>query len=141
MRGSLHLKQLTLVQACQEGDSYEEAAAAHPTGIDEALDGTPLQYAVYLPCASSIFSVCNYLSDAAFFVDIVLNFFTGFIPRRSSVPEQRLKYIAINYIKDTFVLDAVATVPWETVRTLSYPDCVDAHLWVVRRTERKAPSA
>lgn len=111
------------MQACQAQDSYEDAAAAHPTGIEEALDGTALQYTVYLPCASSIFSVCNYLSDIAFFVDIVLNFLTGYIPRRSSVPEHSLKQIAVNYIHDTFILDAVATFPWEMVcsRTL---DCI-----------------
>ena len=109
--------EVSTVQACQAEDSYEDAAAAHPTGIEEALDGTPVQYTVYLPCASSIFSVCNYLSDIAFFVDIVLNFLTGYIPRRSSVPEQNLKRIAVNYIRNTFVLDFVATFPWEVVCT------------------------
>lgn len=105
------------MQACQANDSYEDVAAAHPTGIEEALDGTPVQYAVYLPCSSSLFTVFNYLSDIAFFVDIVLNFLTGYIPRRSSVPEHNLKRIAVNYIRDTFVFDAVATFPWEMVCT------------------------
>ena len=110
------------MQACQAEESYDEAAAAHPTEIEEALNGTPVQYAVYLPCASSIFTICNYISDIAFFVDIVLNFLTGYIPRKSSVPEHNLKRIALNYIRDTFVFDAVATFPWEVVCTqTSYP--------------------
>jgi hypothetical protein len=108
------------VQACQAGASYDDAAAAHPSGM-QVLEGTTLQYTVYLPCASGIFSVCNYLSDLVFFIDIVLNFLTGYFPPRSSVPEHRLKYIAINYLRDTFVLDAVATFPWEVVRTPLYP--------------------
>lgn len=107
------------MQACQAEESYDDAVAQHPGDLEGSLEGTPLQYAVYLPCASIIFSICNHLSDSAFFVDIVLNFLTGYIPPRSSVPEHRLKHIAMNYIKDTFVFDAVATFPWEVVRNLA----------------------
>lgn len=81
-----------------------------------AFDPNKVEFEFYLPCASSIFSLVNIASDCAFFTDILLSFVTGFIPRHSSLPEYNMRSIAYNYLKDTFMVDAVATFPWEPVR-------------------------
>jgi hypothetical protein len=116
------------LQACQLQAGYEEAIAAHPTGFHD-IDALSVRWQVYLPCASKVFSFCNMLSDSVFFVDIVLNFLTGYVPRRSSVPEYGLKRIALNYIQDTFVFDAIATFPWELVQC---PPCCQPHVHAFR---------
>jgi hypothetical protein len=105
----------TCMQACQNGDSYTDVLAAHADSVSSSLDSEAVRFEVFLPCSSYVFSFFNVVSDCAFFVDIVLNFLTGFIPRRSSVPEYNFKRIAANYIQDTFVFDAIATFPWEQV--------------------------
>ena len=72
-----------------------------------------------LKCASRLFQFANVTSDISFFVDIILNFLTGFVPKRSSEPVYSLRRIATNYLQDTFLLDAAATFPWEQVRPCS----------------------
>ena len=102
------------VQVCQRGGSYEDFIAAHPALGDVA--SRDLQYTMLLPCASVLFSLLNYLADAVFFVDIALSFITGYYPHRATEPSYDLPGIASNYLRGSFFLDLVASIPWSTVR-------------------------
>lgn len=103
-----------VVQACQQGANYADvqSQSADLATISE----TELHYKLRLQCSSSLFATANSITDAAFCVDIVLNFLTGFVPPRSSEAVYDVKRIAKNYVSDTFFLDLVATIPWEQVR-------------------------
>lgn len=102
------------MQACQNGDRYTDVLSTVPIPI--SLDPARVEFDFYLPCASSIFSLVNIASDCSFFVDILLSFVTGYVPRRSSLPEYNARSIAMNYMRETFAFDAIATFPWEPVR-------------------------
>lgn len=102
------------VQACQQGAGYGDLQA-QDAGLAQLAEAEIHNY-LALQCASSLFATTNIVTDAAFCVDIVLNFLTGFVPRRRTAPVYDARSIAKNYLADTFFLDLVATVPWEQVR-------------------------
>jgi hypothetical protein len=102
------------VQACQGDAGYADVAAAHADEL-QGYDESSISYKLHLQCASALFSAANIISDVVFLFDIILNFLTGFVPKRSSKPVYRFRSIAWNYASDTFVFDAAATMPWEQV--------------------------
>eukprot|EP00892_Ulva_mutabilis_P000659 jgi/Ulvmu1/10594/UM065_0048.1 len=108
-----------LSSACQSGDGYVDVLSNSPDATSFDLDKVAFEF--YLPCASNIFSLVNIASDCAFFTDIVLSFVTGYVPRHSSLPEYNMRSIALNYVKDTFAFDAIATFPWEPVVRVLFP--------------------
>lgn len=56
----------------------------------------------------------NYIIDFIFFLDIIISFRTVYIDDLGN-EEIRGYYIALQYIKSTFIIDFLATVPWTNV--------------------------
>jgi hypothetical protein len=113
------------VQECQRGGGhYTGLLEAHPELL-QSHSAEFIGYELHLKCASNWFSLVNVISDVVFLIDIILNFSTGFVPKRSSQTVYKPSLIAKNYLQDTFVFDAVATVPWEQVTSLAF--------WIVRQ--------
>jgi hypothetical protein len=52
--------------------------------------------------------------DALFGIDIVLNFFCGFVDRSGNI-EWRFSKIALRYLKTWFLLDLVSTLPFDNI--------------------------
>jgi hypothetical protein len=64
------------------------------------------------------------LIDFAFFVDILVNFRTSFFNPLSGEEIFEPKEIASNYLKTRFIIDILATVPFDligSVRTIIHP--------------------
>lgn len=94
--------------AFQDGDGYTDmlSSVSYPV----ALDPDRVEFELYLPC--DIFSLANIASNGcAFYVDILLSFVTGYVPRRSSLPKHKMRSIPLNYMIATFTFDAIATFP------------------------------
>ena len=109
-----------LSRACQDGEGYSEVFEQHPDEL-AGYDEQSMHFNMRLQCASYWFATLNIVSDVVFFFDIVVNFLTGFVPKRSSQPVYSFRKIARNYVQDTFFLDMAATIPWEQVcRCVAY---------------------
>lgn len=59
--------------------------------------------------------VFNYLIDCVFAVDILINFRTTVIDGKTGLEIIRGKNIAINYLKGRFIIDLLATVPFDSI--------------------------
>jgi hypothetical protein len=57
----------------------------------------------------------NWFIDFLFFVDIVVNFFTAFELAVTKKMETSLKAVALNYLSGWFLIDLVATFPFQLV--------------------------
>lgn len=58
------------------------------------------------------------ITEIFFVLDLVLNFFTGYIKRGDHIVS--LNLIAMHYLKTWFLIDFVACVPWERLLTLRF---------------------
>ncbi len=61
--------------------------------------------------------VWDLILDVMFFLDIVLNFLTGYFDESDNVPElvMSCKRVATNYTKGWFFLDFIATFPFQLI--------------------------
>ena len=67
---------------------------------------------------SLIFLVVNSTIDLFFFFDMLVSFRTEYIDRKGSVISDD-KLMAINYIKTSFFVDVLVTVPFDTILQVS----------------------
>lgn len=67
---------------------------------------------------SMTFLILNSIIDFIFFLDIIVSFRTVFIDQKGNECGVG-KLMAINYLKTTFVIDVVATVPFDTILSIS----------------------
>lgn len=63
---------------------------------------------------ANIFVYLNFTIDFMFFCDMLVTFRTAFIDDQGN-EETRYYYIAKNYIRSTFIIDFLATVPFDTI--------------------------
>ena len=66
------------------------------------------------------FKIFNYFIDFIFFVDILVSFRTSYINPRTGAEVLNIKYVAQNYIKTSFTVDLLATIPFDTVGQASF---------------------
>jgi hypothetical protein len=64
---------------------------------------------------SSLFKVVNSIIDVIFLLDIFVNFRTTFINQRTGDEVFNLNKIAKKYLSTRFAIDALATVPFDTI--------------------------
>ena len=58
--------------------------------------------------------------DFIFCIDILLNFFTSFINLKTGLEVVDNKEIAIKYLRSSFLLDLVSTLPLDELAKLSF---------------------
>lgn len=56
----------------------------------------------------------NYVIDFMFFIDILINFRTAYMNEKGE-EETRTLYMASEYIQSTFIIDLLATFPFDLV--------------------------
>ena len=61
--------------------------------------------------------IANWIIDAAFFMDIIINFRVSFINEKGDEINEP-KAIALNYLKEMFWIDLVATIPMEDILSI-----------------------
>ena len=61
----------------------------------------------------------NFIIDFIFFIDIWVCFNTVYIEEKSGKEVRDKRKIAIRYIKSTFIIDILATVPFDTILKIS----------------------
>lgn len=62
--------------------------------------------------------ILNFIIDFFFLLDMIITFRTSYV-NSLGVEEVRYHMIAQNYIKSTFIIDFLATVPWDSLLKLS----------------------
>lgn len=67
---------------------------------------------------ANAFVIINFIIDFCFFCDIIVTFRTSFIDDQGN-EETRYMFIASNYLRSTFIIDFLATVPFDTILQLS----------------------
>lgn len=67
---------------------------------------------------ANLFVYLNFAIDFAFFCDILVTFRTVYIDDQGN-EETRYYFIAKNYLRSTFIIDLLATVPFDTILQLS----------------------
>jgi|Transcript_28203 hypothetical protein len=71
-------------------------------------------FVAFRPEETFTFIIINTFIDCMFMIDLVLNFFTTYIDRNGD-EVLNTKRIAVNYLKGTFVLDLIASVPLDNI--------------------------
>lgn len=61
-----------------------------------------------------IIVVLNYMIDFVFLIDILINFRTAYIDE-FGMEQTRGFMMATNYLRNTFIIDILATVPFDTI--------------------------
>lgn len=77
-------------------------------------------FATYIPFEISFLAIndtafrtsIDYVIDAMFVFDIILNFFTAFEIEKTKRMEISLKVISISYLSSWFLIDVIATFPF-----------------------------
>ena len=67
---------------------------------------------------SLTFLILNSIIDFIFFLDIIVSFRTVFIDQKGNECGVG-KLMAINYLRTTFIIDVLATVPFDTILSIS----------------------
>lgn len=67
---------------------------------------------------TQLFDILNYIIDSFFLIDIFIAFRTVYIDEQGQ-EETRYYYIARHYVKTTFIIDILATVPFDTILRFS----------------------
>lgn len=73
----------------------------------------------------------NFVIDFVFFLDILICFRTVYLNQRGEMVTDG-KAIATNYLKSTFIIDFLATVPFDTILSMN-----STYLQYVKESERK----
>jgi hypothetical protein len=87
----------------------------------------PLKYAIILPITPSILDYIDSVTEVIFFIDMILSFRTGYLPKGSGVIEFRSRKVAVNYLKvspDTYLYIGSAIYHWK-VKTARQSSAVE----------------
>ena len=60
-----------------------------------------------------ILDILDFIIDAIFFLDLVINFFTTYVNSKTGREEYSLKKISLHYLSGRFWVDLLASVPFE----------------------------
>ena len=62
--------------------------------------------------------VFDWIIDAIFILDIILNFFTSYINDKTGFEIKEIKLVSMNYIRTTFCIDILAATPFEEIASV-----------------------
>ena len=77
----------------------------------------PIELSVLPPFmkGNNLLAVINHLIDLMFFIDILVSFKTTYVNKMTGDEITNKKQISINYLKGSFWVDVVSTIPFDVI--------------------------